>query len=130
MTIFEKIEKILIDKRIGINDFVEKTGFPKTSYYALKKGKANSITHKVAYKINDVYPDYTIEWLMDDEEKVQNNTIQEPDPEYKTKKSVSDKDAILIYDNWDAYMNNRIFKAKFESEASIWAFKKFTKSKG
>lgn len=40
---FQKIEKILIDKQIGITDFLEITGVGRSSYYALKKGETENV---------------------------------------------------------------------------------------
>ena len=34
----------------------------------------------------------------------------------------------FVYDNWDTLMSDRLFKAKFESEASQWALSKVNKA--
>lgn len=74
MKVFDKIEKILKEKRLGVNDFLDLTGFPKTSYYSLKSGKTESITHKVAYRISDAFPEYTVDWLLESPSEVLKST--------------------------------------------------------
>lgn len=71
MKTFDKLEKIRIDNSLGINDFIDKSGISKTSYYALKDGKTESLSAKTIYKVVKAFPDYTFEWLNSNEDNLE-----------------------------------------------------------
>jgi len=81
MNLFDKIERVRIDKQLGITDFLKKTHFPKTTYYNLMNGQQVSITPKSISKITNVYPEYKYEWFFEAEPestpKVTKNTQAE-----------------------------------------------------
>lgn len=64
MSLFDRIEKIRNDNRLGVTEFLELTGFSKTSYYALKKGESTSLTAKTANKVIEAFSNYDYDWLM------------------------------------------------------------------
>lgn len=62
-----------------------------------------------------LFPDIDVKWLISG---VENNTD-------KTKITPTEVEVISIniFDNWDLFMKNRLFKANFESKAASWAMK-------
>lgn len=73
MTHFEKIERIRNTKHLSIKEFLEKTNIPKTSYYELKNGKKEFLTHRMAKRISSTFRDYQYDWLMNDGTKFISN---------------------------------------------------------
>lgn len=73
MSLFDRIEKIRNDNRLGVTEFLELTGFSKTSYYALKKGESTTLTAKTANKVIEAFSDYDYDWLMGNYQNVLNS---------------------------------------------------------
>lgn len=72
----EIIECILDIVNLNQSTFLEKIGVSTSTFSEIKSGKTKNISRRVATKIVDVYPQFSIKWLMTGEGNmyVNNNT--------------------------------------------------------
>lgn len=115
---YNKIEEILIKKGLNITEFIDETKISRTTVYALKNGKTDRLNNKSLRKICEVFPEYTVEWFYEKEQKKNINTIglvneyQASTPkedlflEYKGVKVPLDVVVNFAIQNHDAMMNN------------------------
>lgn len=114
MDIHKRIEGIMIDKGLNFRSLSKLIGYSDTQTRNVVLGKS---IPKVDFIQNllRVFPEIDVKWLITGEES-----------KNKTKKITSnDIEAISInvFDNWDLFMQDRLFKANFESKAASWALK-------
>ena len=69
MSAKEIIQDILTEKGLKIEQFATKIDSVPTTLYAILKGKTERISRSLAHKINNVYPEYTIEFLREEDEE-------------------------------------------------------------
>ncbi len=122
MGLYSRILEILNDNKLGVNQFVEKTNFPKTTFYKLKKGEVDTITNKVGWKIIDAFPDYKFDWLMtgnDDSNLRKVKTKKNDGKLYNSQGELASYDQIasFIKHNLDELKNEDIFKNIIDIEA-------------
>lgn len=114
MNVFEKIEKIRSDKRLGINDFLEVTGVSKTSYYSLKKGESKGLTPKTINKIINTFPEYEYNWLLENSQIVLNSNS------FNDKLESTDEGieniSIFILKHKEEFLKNKIFSSMIDNE--------------
>lgn len=90
---FERIEKIRIENKLGVNDFIEKSGVSKTSYYSLKDGKTEKLTYKTINKLIETFPNYSYNWIVSGSEEVLKSTNKNFDveiPEFESLEELGD----------------------------------------
>lgn len=68
MLLTDKIEKIMFDNSLSVDDFLSKTQFSRGTYYNIKSGKKKRLNPEQAKVINKLYPEYTFDWLMGSDE--------------------------------------------------------------
>ena len=73
MVHFEKIERIRKSNHLTVTEFLERTNIPKTSYYELKNGTKEFLTHRMAKRISSAFREYKYDWLMNDGNKFISN---------------------------------------------------------
>ncbi|CAL2108673.1 hypothetical protein T190115A13A_90019 [Tenacibaculum sp. 190524A02b] len=64
MDLYNKIEKILIEKKIKASTFMQDVGMSKTAFYSIKNGKTKKLSEEMAKKISDKFTDYPYKWLL------------------------------------------------------------------
>lgn len=60
----EIIERILDDVNLNQSSFLEKIGVSTSTFSEIKSGKTKNISRRVATKIVDIYPQFSIKWIM------------------------------------------------------------------
>jgi hypothetical protein len=135
MTLFEKIEKIQYEMGLTMNAFVEKAGFSKGLYYDIKNGKKKELKPLQAKNINDAFPNYSFDWLMEKSET--SDLVNEKTATYnKEGLSFSSYDEFLIYidEHFEEIFKSRMLNNRYKSDVYREAFnllveKKLEKSK-
>lgn len=56
MTLYEKIQNILYEEKIGVNEFLELTRFSKGMYYSIKNGEKTELKPLHVKAITDAFP--------------------------------------------------------------------------
>ncbi|MDB0600479.1 helix-turn-helix transcriptional regulator [Tenacibaculum maritimum] len=62
----------------------------------------------------NIFPDVDVTWLVTGNQLVEKKEITSNEIEVIS---------IKLFDKWDEFMKNRLFKANFESKAASWALK-------
>lgn len=63
MNLYDKILKLQYDYKIGVNEFLEISGFSKSMYYDIANGRKTELKPLQAKILNDKFPDFKIDWL-------------------------------------------------------------------
>lgn len=114
MTIGNRIKEVLINKGLNYRSLSKILPY---SDVQIRRICLNESIPKVDFiqHFCNIFPEVDINWLITGAETTKS----------KTKKTSSEIEAISIdvFDNWDLFMENRLFKANFESKAASWAMK-------
>jgi len=121
MMLFDKIEDIRINSRLNVKDFLMSIGLSKGAYYAIRDGRTKVLSMETAIKINEKYPNYKIEWLLEKSNRVSQLDLKNNSHDELAFNSVVflEKDGIkvsieeiagFIARNEDAFLNDTVFK--------------------
>lgn len=84
MELQQRIRKILKDNQLNIGELADKTGVKKNSLYKMNNGTSSNMSFDSAFKINSVFPNYSVEWLTGEhQETAQTQLINEEEAAYK-----------------------------------------------
>ncbi|MFL1896843.1 helix-turn-helix domain-containing protein [Aquimarina sp. 2-A2] len=109
MTPYEKLKKIMVDNRLGVREFIEKTSIPTGTFYKIKNGETDKVTHRTAQKINKAFPDYSYEWLI----SMNANNTEVKQSEVNSTLDEMDSLAQKVMDNWEELSKKEKFKGFF-----------------
>lgn len=74
---WKRLEEVIVATGHNVNSFAKHIGLPRgENLYQIRRGN-NRISHDVARRINEKYPQYSLTWLMFGVEEPPRNTIDE-----------------------------------------------------
>ncbi|TDQ27686.1 helix-turn-helix domain-containing protein [Tenacibaculum caenipelagi] len=112
MEIHNRIEQIMNSKGLNYRSLGILIGYSDSQTRNVVLGKSIPKVDFIQSLLR-VFPEIDVKWLITGEESNFNQKEIAPNN--------IEAIAISVFDNWDIFMKDRLFKANFESKAASWA---------
>lgn len=117
--LIEELKKILIELKVTPEEFANNIGVGKSAIYKLLRGDTKKLTKNLAEKINAVYPNYQIDYLVSLNYPKKGNVVLQEQGIIKDGVCFSLDEVIsFVVENEEELMKNKIFKNIIEIKVS------------